>query len=196
MKKIIFTTFILFVATTTSLFAQLYCHNNTEKDVWISIAYNYVPKEVVDVSTGDTWVSEGWFFVAPGATVQLTTHLGTNSQYGTKTNFYYYAFQEGKDGRDWFGSHAFLVDNKAPYLKDQLSFRIEKANSKPTYANVPNLQMMPFKLGVLGLHGQHVLELDKDTPNDELVKHDEKDRSVFDEILDGKFVGEKYGTGK
>ncbi len=192
MKKILFSILILLLANTTTGFAQLYAHNNTAKNVWLSIVYNYVPPTVQDVSAGDTWVSEGWFFLPPGATIQLTTHLGTNGDYGTKTNFFYYAFQEG--GRDWFGARAFLVDTKAAYLKDQLSFRIEKANSKPTYANVPNLQMMPFKLGVLGLHGHHTLELEQSTPNDELVKHDENSKSVFDEILDGKFVGEKYGS--
>lgn len=172
---------LFLILTTHQLSAQVYCKNGTSMGIWLVLAYNYVPPgvETAELWTHDTWISEGWFFIPAGKTVQVSTHVGYDTKYGIKTNYFYFATHDRADGRDWYGNRKLLYDNTAPKNADRLSFRIEKANSKNSYQDVPNLVGLPFKLVKTIGDAPYTIELDMNTPNDEFVEHDAEWESQF-----------------
>lgn len=179
-KKILFWCYFLIISSllTNQINAQVYCRNETDKPVWLALAYNFVPNDIVMVSTGDIWISEGWFYIPPQGIVQLTTHIGYSREYGTKTNFFYYA--EQVNGRDWYGARSYLVDYKAERSTTQLAFKIEKAQNSFTYKDVPQLRMMPFKGATNTREAQYTIVLRPDDPNEGFIKHDESWNEAFD----------------
>jgi hypothetical protein len=167
----------LFCAFAGQAKAQLYCYNETAKPIWLALVYNYVPADIVMVSSGDTWISEGWFYIPPNERVQLTTHIGYHREFGTKSNFFYYAEQVG--GRDWYGSRAYLVDVQAERNPTQLSYRIEKAQSSYIYKDVPQLKTMPFKGATNTRDAQYTIVLRENDANEGFIKHDDKWNETF-----------------
>jgi hypothetical protein len=97
MTRIFFFCIAILTAINTNVYAQVYCRNETAKPVWLALVYNFVPPNIQMVSSGDTWISEGWYYIAPSETIQLSSHIGYDRNIGTKTNFFYYAEQEGAE---------------------------------------------------------------------------------------------------
>lgn len=170
MTRIFFFCIAILTAINTNVYAQVYCRNETAKPVWLALVYNFVPPNIQMVSSGDTWISEGWYYIAPSETIQLSSHIGYDRNIGTKTNFFYYAEQEG--GRMWFGARQYLIDNSAPKTPDQLSFRIEKAQGKHYYNEVAQLQLMPFKGATNTRESHYTIVLRQDDKNEGFIKHD------------------------
>ncbi|MBK6890557.1 MAG: hypothetical protein IPI59_02275 [Sphingobacteriales bacterium] len=154
----------IFIANTIAANAQLFCQNTTNKDIWLSLAYNYVPIEKIgEPDLYDTFVCEGWFYVPAGGAAQLTTHIGFDRKHGVKTNFFFYAYQIG--GREWSGSRLFLTDFNAPKKQGQLGFKIENAQKTATNTN-PQYWTLNFKRGVNTDMATYVLVLREDDVND------------------------------
>ena len=113
---------LLLISCSSLCKAQLFCTNQTDKDVWLSIAYNHLAEEAVNANE-NRWVTEGWIYVGPRDTLQLTTHMGYKRGHGVKTLFFYNAYQP--DGREWTGPRKFLVDpNPSKVEPDKFDFKI------------------------------------------------------------------------
>jgi hypothetical protein len=170
--KQIFTLIAMLVFAQQLLLAQVYCRNSTPKDVWVAVAYNYVPSNSPDMQViqHDNWISEGWFYIPPQGTVQLSSHIGYHASNGIKTNYFYYATH--RNGRDYAGGRFYLIDNTAEFSPDKLSFRIEEANSKDNYPQMSNLQMRPFRPATIQNEGQYTIIIQGDELNDEPIIHD------------------------
>lgn len=177
MKRVFFIVPLLLVIASLTANAQLYCRNETDKAVWLTLAYNYVPADVQLVSSGDTWITEGWFYIPANGVVQLTSHIGYDRVLGTKSNFFYYAEQQG--GREWYGARRYLIDHVAERNPNQLSFRIEKAQNKGVYKDVPQLILMPFKGATNTRESQYTFVLRQDDKNEGLIVHDEEWNNAF-----------------
>ncbi len=89
---------------------------------------------------------EGWLYILPKDTVQLTTHLGIDKEKGIITNVFYYAYQP--DGRKWEGNRKFLADVYPPNVSpDKYSYLIDDANHVRNEQTNPNIQVLLFKAG-------------------------------------------------
>ncbi|MBK8472031.1 MAG: hypothetical protein IPL33_07595 [Sphingobacteriales bacterium] len=163
-----------------ALWAQMYCRNDTQELVWISIAYNHVPADApgMSVVSQDNWIIEGWYSVQPGETVQLSSHIGYDRVLGSKTNFFFYGTSKS---RDYSGGRFFLIDNSAPFLPNQLSFRVDKGNRQSLYhPNVPSLQKRPFRPTTEQKDGEYTIVIAGNEINDEPIMHDvEHEESYF-----------------
>lgn len=172
MKRFFIATCLLALSS-QALWAQLYCRNNTNQELWVAVAYSYVPADApgMSISGQDDWISEGWYSIPPKGTVQLTSHIGYDPVLGSKTNFYYYAMHQG--GREYSGGRFYLIDNAAPFTPNKLSFRIEKASNKNDYhPNVSNLHMRAFIPATVQESGEFIIEVNGDEINDEPIIHD------------------------
>jgi len=155
--------------------AQLFCTNQTNKDVWLSIAYNHLPDEAANASE-NIWVTEGWIYVAPNDTLQLTSHMGYKRGHGVKTLFFYNAYQP--DGREWTGPRKFLVDpNPTDVEPHKFDFKIEYANNADLYKDRPNLKFVQFKAA--SFYGdenrQYLITLRNDDENDPPMTRKDKE---------------------
>lgn len=155
--------------------AQLYCQNQTQQEVWLSLAYNYIAADA-DISN-NIWITEGWFYIPAGGTVQLASHIGYDKGKGIKTNFFFYAYQPG--GRDWNGSRRFIIDYDSPRNTQRLSFKVEYANQTSAFNDYPNLREALFKKGTNTQQKQHTLILRQDDENDPPYKQELLLRSYF-----------------
>ena len=182
------TLFVLF--TSLSVKAQVFCTNQTEKGAWIAVAYNYL-KDPDWEWKRDTWRSEGWLYIQPYDTIQLTTHLGLDREKGVITNVFYYAYQP--DGRTWSGSRKFLVDvypsNISP---DKYSYQIDDANHIRDDQTNPNIQVLLFKAGTNAHQkGKFLITLRQTDANDPFVKHEPDYPSEFDNRKEEQKVREE-----
>lgn len=155
--------------------AQLFCTNQTQQDVWLAIAYNHLAEEAKNASE-NRWVTEGWIYVAPHDTLQLTSHMGYKRGDGVKTLFFYNAYQP--NGREWTGPRKFLVDpNPANVEPNKFDFKIEFANKADLYENQPQLKYVQFKAASYygDEHGQYLITLRNDDENDPPMTRKDKE---------------------
>jgi len=130
-------------------YAQLYCTNQTDLPVWVSVAYNYIDMKQADPK--DTWVVEGWLYVEPRDTIVLSEHLGYDGESETiKTNFFYHAYQDAPNGRSWEGIRKFMCDTEPPTNREEFEFRIPRAHKEAIQFKNPTYKWYLFKAGVLG----------------------------------------------
>ncbi len=149
--------------------AQLICTNQTDKPVWIAIAYNYTPAD--SGWEDNTWVTEGWKYINPKDSVILSEHMGYDREMGIKNNFFFYAFQP--NGREWKGIRKFALDSRSPDKDkpDEYEFRITRAHKEITVdpRRNPHNKRYLFKGGVLGDKPKDVITLRQsdidDTPD-------------------------------
>ncbi len=138
--------------------AQLAMTNQTDKPVWVAVTYNFVE---ADADWSDnTWVSEGWLYIAPGDTTTVSRHIGFDRNDGIKTNFFYYAFQP--DGREWKGIRKFVVEDPTDLDaldKERFEYRIPRAHKEATLTKKPNYVRRLFKGGTLGKNPYEVITL-------------------------------------
>ena len=155
--------------------AQLFSTNQTDKDVWLAIAYNHLPEEVKNANE-NRWVTEGWIYIGPNDTLQLTSHMGYKRGYGVKTLFFYNAYQPG--GREWTGPRKFLVDpNPSDVEPHKFDFKIEYANKADLYKNQPQLKYVQFKAASYygDKNGQYLITLKNDDENDPPMTKQDKE---------------------
>lgn len=172
-------TIIFLLLANVSVKAQVFCTNQTEKGVWIAVAYNYLQDATWEWKR-DTWRSEGWLYVLPKDTVQLTTHLGIDKEKGVITNVFYYAYQP--DGRKWEGNRKFLADVYPPNVSpDKYSYLIDDANHVRDEQTNPNIQVLLFKAGTNAYQkGTFLITLRQTDVNDPPVHHGPEFPSEFD----------------
>ena len=138
--------------------AQLFCTNTTSKPVWIAIAYHYTPRYEQTWEEGN-WVSDGWFYITPGNTIQLHSYIGVNATLGLAFDFYYFAFQP--NAKEWRGDRNFLTDinpNKkiSPNLLD---FRIYHADNIEAYPENSNYVPFDFRFATGQRSGAYTIIL-------------------------------------
>lgn len=186
-----FTQIILFVIfANLSVKAQVFCTNQTEKAAWIAVAYNYL-KDPAWEWNQNIWRSEGWLYVQPRDTIQLTTHLGLDYKKGIITNVFYYAYQP--NGRTWEGSREFLADvypaNASP---DKYSYQIDHANHIRDVQTNPNIQVLLFKAGTNAHQkDKFLITLRQSDANDPYVRHESDYPSEFDNRKEEQKVKEE-----
>lgn len=180
--------FVLF--TNLSVKAQVFCTNQTEKGAWIAVTYNYLKDFRWDWKQ-DTWRSEGWLYIQPYDTIQLTTHLGLDREKGIITNVFYYAYQP--DGRTWSGSRKFLADvYPANISSDKYAYQIDDANHIRDEQTNPNIQVLLFKAGTNAHQkGRFLITLRQSDVNDPPVHHGPEDASEFDNRKEEQKVKEE-----
>ncbi|HRK26222.1 MAG TPA: hypothetical protein PK239_02925 [Chitinophagales bacterium] len=123
-----------------SVKAQLYCANLSSKPVWIAVVYHYTPIENGEWKMG-SWVANGWIYINPGDTTQLTTHIGAHPIHGLAYEFYYFAYHPY--GKEWTGTRRFLtnVDPMLLYKPDVYDYTIlnaDKVVPKPDSQYLPD----------------------------------------------------------
>lgn len=141
--------------------AQLLCTNNTSEPVWVAIAYHFTPKYGQVWEEGN-WVSDGWFYITPGKTLQLHSYIGVNATLGLAFDFYYFAFQP--NGKEWRGSRNFLtdIDPNKKISPDLLDFRIFHADNTEAYPEMPYYVPFEFKFATRQRSGSYTIELKVD----------------------------------
>jgi len=163
MYKILLSALLALACNPFLAYGQLYCTNHTTQGVWLAIAYNFVEPTQPNCQI-NSWVTEGWLYVAPNDTAILSNFIGFDKHGGVKTNFFYYAYQV--DGRDWSGPRKFLVDpNPHPVDPNRYDFRINDANLPEKHPNTDYVYVN-FKTGVWGKDNSYTLVLSPDDQND------------------------------
>lgn len=126
--------------------AQLFCTNATEQPVWVAVAFHQTNK-VAGVWTEGRWVTEGWLFLWPNETAQLSTHIGADASFGLAYEFYYFAYQPFAGGKQWGGDRNFLVelDPKATVNHYKMDFHINESDKLKAFSEYPFLFPLSFR---------------------------------------------------
>lgn len=150
--------------------AQLYAENQTQKPVWFAVAYH---ESTRDGET--TWISESWRHIAPGEKIEVS-HIGYDSEIGWRHNFFYYAYQDAPNGRQWRGPRKFVLDSVAPNLaqKDKFENAVYDAHKRQVLARKASYKWYLFKNGIVGEDGQvHTFVLRESDPDVDFTKYKE-----------------------
>jgi len=181
MKKLLLLCgFLLLGAATNHSHAQLYCTNQTNAPVWIAIAYNYIDWTPGMGDVKDTWVTESWLYIEPGDSAVLSSHMGYDRELGSKTNFFYHAFQDVPGGRTWEGIRKFMLDTTPPNprKKGEFDLRISRAHKEAIRAKNPSYKWHLFKAGTLGTKQSHIIVLRQNDINDTIGGVDDISRDT------------------
>ncbi|HRI29091.1 MAG TPA: hypothetical protein PK239_01975 [Chitinophagales bacterium] len=160
---------LFLIFSSTSVYAQLFCTNNSNYPVWVAVGYNYMPNnpDEIGANVNNVWVTESWIMLKVGETAQLSTHIGYDHTYGTKTNFYYYAYQPTPNGKIWAGNRQLLIDINPPEVDPHVfKTRILFANRIDLYQDRPSLQYAKFRMVPLENPGYYTVVLEQDDPDD------------------------------
>lgn len=151
---------LLLILNCQKVAAQLFCTNATDQPVWVAVAFHQTNK-VNDVWMQGRWVTEGWLFLWPKDTVQLSTHIGAHANFGLAYEFYYFAYQPVKGGKQWSGDRNFLVelDPKASISHDKMDFHINESDKLNAFPEYPFLVPLSFKYATGQRSGTYTLVL-------------------------------------